>query len=183
MFLIALGSNISGNVGAPRDVLEAALDEMGRSGVRLTARSNWWQTPAHPPGSGPDFVNAAVRAEAACDAEALLHRLHDVEARLGRLRPRRWAPRVCDLDLLAFGSAVLPDRPTVEAWMSLPPEEQERRAPDQLILPHPRLHERAFVLLPLGEVAPDWTHPVLGLTVRDLLHSMPAAAREGIRRL
>jgi 2-amino-4-hydroxy-6-hydroxymethyldihydropteridine diphosphokinase len=183
MFLIALGSNLSGTAGSPRDGLEAALCAMKRHRIRVVAQSGWWRSPAYPPGSGPDFVNAAARVEAALEPQALLAALHEVEAELGRSRPRRWAPRVCDLDLLAAGDAIYPDRATVAAWMALPPAEQAERTPDRLLLPHPRLHERAFVLVPLLEVAPDWRHPILDRTVREMFEALPRASFEGLRHL
>lgn len=182
MFLIALGSNISGAAGTPLQVLEAALHALAARGITVLAQSGWWRTPAVPEGSGPDFVNAAARLQADLAPEELLAVLHGIEAELGRVRPRRWAPRVCDLDLLAAGDMILPDRRTVETWMGLASAEKAERTPDRLILPHPRLHERAFVLLPLLEVAPDWVHPVLHRTVRHLAGQVPASERNGLVR-
>ena len=85
-----------------------------------------------------------------------------------------------DLDLLAAGSTILPDTNTLDTWMSLPSETQRIRAPDQLILPHPRLHERAFVLVPLLDVAPFWRHPVLNRTVAELCASISPELRQEV---
>ena len=85
--------------------------------------------------------------------------------------------RTLDLDLIALGDLVLPDPATHAAWRALPPDLQKMRAPDALILPHPRVQDRAFVLVPLADVAPDWTHPVLGLTVTAMLAARPVAER------
>ncbi len=180
MFLIALGSNTPGAAGDPQAVLEAAVTALGRHGLGVAARSRWWRTPAHPPGSGPDFVNGAIRVEAALTPGEVMARLHAVEKALGRTRRRRWEPRVCDLDLLAAGDAVLPDRAEVGRWMRLDPGKQAEVAPDRLLLPHPRLHERAFVLAPLAEVAPDWQHPLTGLTVREMRDALPPEAFAGM---
>ena len=87
------------------------------------------------------------------------------------------------LDLLASGGAVLPDAATARAWMALAPDRQGTEAPDALVLPHPRLHERGFVLAPLAEIAPDWVHPLLGLSVRQMLAALSAAALDGIVRI
>lgn len=179
MYAIALGANLPSPAGTPRATLEAALAALAARGVRLVARSRWYATPAFPPGSGPDFVNGAATVETALAPEALLGLLHEVERTLGRDRRRRWAPRACDLDLLLCGDATLPDRATVAAWMALDPARQAAEAPPGLVLPHPRLHERGFVLLPLADVAPDWVHPVLGAPVRDLLAALPPAALAG----
>lgn len=176
--LIALGANLPAAGRAPFETLEQALALLAANPrIRLLTRSRWWRTPAEPPGSGPDFVNGAARLETALAPEALLAALHGIEAALGRTRPARWAPRVCDLDLIAIDRMVLPDRATVERWMALEPGEARRLHPPRLILPHPRMHERAFVLLPLVEVAPGWRHPVTGRTVAEMCDILPQAVR------
>jgi 2-amino-4-hydroxy-6-hydroxymethyldihydropteridine diphosphokinase len=181
--LMALGSNLPSSIGPPRAILEAALLALQTQEVVVEAVSNWWRSPAWPPGSGPDYVNGAARLATRLPPSAVLAAFHKVESDLGRLRPRRWAARVCDLDLLADGQAVLPDHATVRAWMDLPPAEQRARVPDQLLLPHPRLHERGFVLAPLMEVAPDWRHPILHHTVRELAAALPPDALHGVARI
>ena len=142
-------------------------------------------TPCFPAGSGPDYVNAAavVTVRKNLDATALLALLHAAEAAFGRERLSRWAGRTLDIDLLACGDSVLPDAETQALWRNLPLAEQRRRTPDQLILPHPRLQDRAFVLVPLADVAPDWRHPQLGLTVLQMLAALDPAEVATARRL
>lgn len=165
--LIALGANLSGPSGTPRQTLDAALRAMDEAGLAVRDVSRFYATPAFPPGAGPDFVNAAAACETALPPAAALEVLHTIERDLGRVRDRRWAPRACDLDLLAAGDTILPDRDAVQTAMrpvgTTPPP-----APDRLFLPHPRLHERAFVLVPLADIAPDWCHPVGGRSVREM---------------
>jgi len=181
--LIGLGGNLPSASGSPRETLEAALALLAGRGLRVVAQSPWYRSPAFPPGAGPDFVNGAAALASDLAPEAVLALLHEVERALGRERHRRWAPRPCDLDLVACGDRVLPDAATQAAWMALGPEAQRRAAPDRLILPHPRLHERAFVLIPLADIAPDWRHPVLRRTAAELAGAIPAAEHESIARL
>ncbi len=183
--LIALGANLPVDGQAPADTLRAALAALPGEGLEVAATSRLFATPCFPPGAGPDYVNAAARLEAATDLapREILAALHRVEARFRRTRDVRWGQRTLDLDLLAMGETLLPDAETATRWRDLPPEHQVGETPDRLILPHPRLQDRAFVLVPLLDVAPDWRHPALGLAVRELAARLPAADRESVRVL
>ncbi len=172
--LIALGANLPRPGSTAIDTLAEALSLLQEDTRLLEIRvSRWYRSPAEPPGSGPDFVNGAAVFKTSIAPDAVLERLHHVERRLGRTRPGRWTPRVCDLDLIALDDLVLPDRDTQAHWAALTPEEAGRRAPEGLVLPHPRMQERAFVLCPLAEVAPDWCHPVTGLGVGEMIARLP----------
>lgn len=185
--LIALGGNTASAAGPPAKTLMAALAVLSEVGFPVLAQSRFWQTPCFPVGAGPDFVNAC--AQLAVDPlmtdgpQAVLAALHQVEARFGRTRAARWSSRTLDLDLLAIGDRVLPDAATQDAWRMLAPDLQMTRTPDRLILPHPRLQDRAFVLVPLAEIAPDWRHPRLGLTVTAMRDALPAADRAALQPL
>lgn len=155
MILIALGSNLAHPaIGPPAAVLDAALDEMLASGIRDLRVSRYYASAPVPASGQPWYANAAAEVETELRPGQLLARLHEIEAAFGRERGEANAPRILDLDLLAYGAEVTaPD--------------------DALQLPHPRLAERAFVLLPLQDLAPDWRHPVTGRSVREMLAELP----------
>lgn len=153
---IALGANLPGPAGTPRATLVAALGRLEEAGVHVVRRSRFYRSPAWPDPADPEFVNAVAEVETALSPAALLALLHGIEAALGRVRAAPNVPRALDLDLLDYRGAVEAGPPT---------------------LPHPRLHRRAFVLLPLAEVAPAWRHPVSRRSVGELIAALePATA-------
>lgn len=178
--LIALGSNIPFGYFSVEQTIAGTLDRIGREVGVIRHRSDLFRTPAFPKGSGPEFLNGAVAVETDLPAAELMSALHGIEKDFGRDRTKRWGPRTLDLDLVAFDDLVLPDRQTHEEWTKMPLEEQMRRVPDGLILPHPRLAERAFVLVPLAQVAANWVHPVTGLSVGAMLDALPKALRDEV---
>lgn len=184
---IALGANLPNDgvfpAQSPADTLAVAVSDLAAIGFTLLAQSQLFATPCFPAGAGPDYVNAAAVFDVpdALTPDQVLACLHQVEAAHGRARTARWAGRTLDLDLLAIDDLVLPDRDTHAHWQTLVPADQARLAPDQLILPHPRLADRAFVLVPLAQVAADWRHPTLGKTTVQLRDALPAADLAAVR--
>ncbi len=177
---IALGANASIG-GIPLEAtLTSAIGRLSEAGVRLRRTSSLFRTPCFPPGAGPDFVNAVVEGDTGLPPESVLAGLHRLEADFGRTRQRRWGARTLDLDLVSHGTAVCPDAATFRHWAGLPADRQATEAPDRLILPHPRLQDRAFVLVPMAQIAPGWRHPVTGLTVAAMLGALAPAARDEI---
>lgn len=181
--VIAFGSNVACGELSSEMLVRAAFSGIAGGSVRILAASGLYRTPAVPAGAGPDYVNAAALVETSLGAPELLAFLHEIENRYERRRERRWAPRTLDLDLLDFGGSVVPDREAWRSWHDLPLADQKTRFPDRMILPHPRLQERAFVLVPLAEIAPDWRHPVLGRSAADLLADLGEEGRAGISLL
>jgi 2-amino-4-hydroxy-6-hydroxymethyldihydropteridine diphosphokinase len=180
--LVAFGGNLDFEGRLPQETIAAALQFMEMPQLFLENQSRFFQTPCFPVSAGPDYVNAAAVFSAdprTSPADVLAH-FHRIEQKYGRARDKRWGGRTLDIDLLAMGDAVLPDRTTYAIWRDLPAEQQAQRAPDQLILPHPRLQDRAFVLVPLMDVAPDWRHPVSSLTVRQMFAALPQADRDAV---
>ncbi|MBL4857675.1 MAG: 2-amino-4-hydroxy-6-hydroxymethyldihydropteridine diphosphokinase [Erythrobacter sp.] len=180
--IICLGANLpSSDLGASETLRSAVGILHTEPDISITAVSRIWRTPAYPPGSGPDYANAAALIRTALPPEDLLARLHAIEARAGRDRSTgRWSARVLDLDLIALDDLVLPDLQTHRHWTGLDPERQRREAPDRLILPHPRMQDRGFVLAPMAEIAPDWQHPVNGRSVVQMLAALPPDALTGM---
>lgn len=183
--LVAFGANLPFDDCQPAETLQKTVEELSKDSFVLLGLSRFFVTPCFPAGAGPDYVNAAAVLESTDqdDLASILARLHAVEARFGRKRVQRWGMRTLDIDLLAVGDSVLPDAETQDRWRLMPAEAQIRSTPDQLILPHPRLQDRAFVLVPLADVAPDWVHPRTGLSVRQMLEALPQADRDAVKPL
>ncbi len=179
--LVGLGANLPSEIGEPAQTLLSAIENMPAEGLNLRAVSRFFRTPSFPDGTAPDYVNVAVRIASDLSPDAVLAALHRIEHRFGRLRDRRWGMRTLDLDLLAVGQCVLPDRCAFRQWHDLAPAAQAKAVPDRLIVPHPRLQDRAFVLVPLADIAPDWVHPVLGQSVAGLCAQLPRADVDAVR--
>jgi len=152
---IALGSNL----GDSHAIIDAALTAIAQTpGIRLQASSHHYQTIAIGPPQ-PDFINACIWLNTHLTPVTLLDLLLDIETQLGRVRRERWGPRSIDLDLLLFDDVVL-DLPRLQ-------------------IPHPRMNERAFVLVPLAEITPDWIEPTSGKSIAELLQ---AVDRSGVKK-
>ncbi len=145
---IALG----GNLGASQHILLSAMTAIDQArGIKMIARSPLYKTaPVGPP--QPDYLNACILIETNLTPRALLQQLLTIENQFGRVRQERWGARSLDLDLLLFGDQIV-DLPG-------------------LTVPHPRLHERPFVLIPLMDIAPQWPHPIFGKTIAQLVDQL-----------
>lgn len=151
---VALGANLAGPQGDPAASVRAAMRALDGGGVRVTAQSRLYRSAAWPDPLDPPFVNAVAAIETGLPPEALLARLHGIETDFGRIRRAVNAPRPLDLDIVDYAGKI-------------------SRAGQTPILPHPRLAERAFVLLPLRDVAPAWRHPATGLGIGELIAALP----------
>ena len=162
MILIGIGGNLeSAQFGPPRDTLTAALAALKEKRIRILTRSGWYHTEPVPRSDQPWFVNAVVSLATELGAKDLLNALQATERQFGRVREEPNAPRILDLDILDYQGEVMDTT--------------------SLVLPHPRLHERRFVLIPIAEIAPDWRHPILELTAVQLLAQLSSEQR--IQRL
>lgn len=153
MILVALGANLPGKFGDPASALKAAVKAVRDAGLKVTGASRIWLTAPVPVSDQPWYHNAVIRLETALPPQQLLARLQAIETAFGRVRHIRNEPRVLDLDLLIYHDLVMNE-------------------PD-LILPHPRMQERGFVLLPLREIAPDWQHPCRPESLDAMIAALP----------
>ena len=155
MILVAIGSNLSHpDFGDPQAVCEAALAALVGAGCILRAKSRWFRSAAVPVSDQPDFINGVASLETAMSPTELLILLHRIEARFDRERSVPDAARTLDLDLLTFNDIV-------------------NEGPVSPVIPHPRMTDRAFVLLPLRDIAEDWRHPVSGDRLAALIAALP----------
>lgn len=145
---IAVGSNIIAKELRPKEWLQSIVNVIFERGIKIKFLSSVWSSKAWPNPKDPPFWNAVFCIESQMRPEAILRLLHEIEAEMGRVRGEKNAPRTLDLDLIAYGDYVI-------------------NCPD-LVVPHPRAHERGFVMGPLAEIAPDWEHPLLKKTAREL---------------
>lgn len=167
MILVALGANLpSPKYGSPRETLEAALILLSEASITLVQHSGWYDTASIPYSDQPNYVNGVAQIATSLSPEAVLMALQGIEAQLGRTRKHRWEARIIDLDLIAYDDRVQRPVPTSD-----------------LELPHPRMHERGFVLFPLQELAPNWRHPLLGKSVAELIEGLEPRELEHVRRL
>jgi 2-amino-4-hydroxy-6-hydroxymethyldihydropteridine diphosphokinase len=151
---IGLGANLGDREANIRE----ALSELNRSGCRLTRASSIYETTPVGYSDQPDFLNAVAEIETNLEPLELLTALGTIEQRIGREETFKWGPRTIDLDILLYGENAFTE--------------------ENLEIPHPEMHRRAFVLTPLAEIAPEIKHPVSGLTAREMSANVGA---EGIR--
>ena len=151
---------MGGNVADPRKSLRKALTQLGKS-FKIKKKSSLYRTePVGGPIDQPDCYNAVIKVEVKGDPTDTLDELIEIELRMGRNRSEKWGPRIIDLDLLDQGGLILVE--------------------DDIMIPHPMMHMRAFVLEPLREIAPRWKHPTFGLTPKKMLEQLEPEDRSVI---
>lgn len=153
MIFIALGANLPSRYGTPEETLLAAYRSLEEAGLRVVKRSSIWLSAPVPVSDQPWYRNAVCAVECDLLPDELLRLLKGIERDFGRVETERNAPRVLDLDIVAYGDELI--------------------NVDGLHIPHPRMHERAFVLYPLYEIAPSWSHPVSKIAIADLISALP----------
>jgi 2-amino-4-hydroxy-6-hydroxymethyldihydropteridine diphosphokinase len=152
MILIALGSNISGPWGTPQQSVQHALRALNSDGLKLVEASRLLLTAPFGKPNQPPFVNAVAHIETHLAPLALLQKLHTIEKEAGRRRTTRWGPRTLDLDIIDYHGLV--------------------RSTGKLVLPHPGIAERIFVLKPISELSVIWRHPTSHLSAQSMLRKL-----------
>ncbi|NNE25028.1 MAG: 2-amino-4-hydroxy-6-hydroxymethyldihydropteridine diphosphokinase [Rhizobiales bacterium] len=157
MILIGLGSNVEGPWGSPEDTVRTALNRLDGAKTKLVKASRPLSSKPVGPIEQDDYINAAAIIETSLQPEQLMQHLHDLELQSARHRTVRWGPRTLDLDLLDYDGLVHHGQGQAEGCQK------------SLILPHPEIAKRSFVLAPVAEIAPDWRHPLTRKTAAELL--------------
>lgn len=174
MIVLALGSNRPGRWGGSKETVRQAIATFDASSlINVVAQSSLYKTAGIGPGRPEDFINAVIVSESHLPPKALLRHLKQTERLAGCRSAMRWGPRSLDLDIIDYHGLV-------SGWGKLNPKDQDRYAlPGKLVLPHPLMHERAFVLDPLREIHPQWRHPVFFKSVCELssIHRHTRAGR------
>ncbi|MDC0073827.1 2-amino-4-hydroxy-6-hydroxymethyldihydropteridine diphosphokinase [Alphaproteobacteria bacterium] len=148
MILVGLGANlIYKNFQSPSENLILAIDELYHKGISVCKRSKIYKSSPVPLSHQPLYYNAVIEVKCNLDPRELLNILHEVELSLGRIRKEKWSERVIDLDLLSYNDFIISN---------------------SIKIPHPRMHERSFVLRPMSDIAPFWTHPIIKKSISDL---------------
>lgn len=158
MIFIGMGGNLPGAFGPPLQSLTYAVSRFAELGMAVIACSPWYGAQAVPVSDQPDFVNGVIQVETGLTPLELLEALHGLERLFGRVRGAQNAARTLDIDILAYHELC---------------RNFSREGDQELIIPHPRMHQRAFVLAPLCDIAPEWRHPGLGVTAEELLAALP----------
>ena len=175
---LGLGANLPYGGLEPSETLNSAVDALTVSGLKDVVVSGFYLTKPVPFTDQPDFVNCVLRASTVLDPGDLLSVCQSVESKFGRVRDTRWHARTLDIDVLSHGDTILPGK---AGWHNLMEAGRDGTIFTDLVLPHPRLHERAFVLKPLNDICPHWQHPVMGKTAEELMSALGADELKGVR--
>ena len=153
MIIIGIGSNLKSDIYSSKlEACQQAVSLIKENSIHIICKSSWYETAPVPLSSQSNFINGVISVKTQSNSLDLLRLLLTIETKMGRTRGVENAARIIDLDLISYNDEIVETK--------------------NLVLPHPRFHERAFVVEPLNEIAPDWRHPILGLTIKKLLTTL-----------
>lgn len=160
MIFLGLGGNLDCKTyGSPRRTCGAALEILAQKNIQIIAHSRWYKSAPVPVSDQPWFINGVVGVTTTLTPQDLVASVLEVESELGRRRSVPNAARTIDIDVLAYDDQIVSG--------------QDQDVLSDVMIPHPRMHLRAFVLLPLADIAPDWVHPRTNVNISDLIKALP----------
>ena len=163
MIYLNIGSNLPLKEGGRENNILKAITHLKKLNLNLIEISSFYQTPSYPNNSDPNFLNLCVKLESNLKASELLNEIKKIEAKLGRTRIKKNEPRTCDIDIIDFNSEIIKN--------------------NELVVPHPRLHLRNFVIYPLKEIEPNWLHPIFNKNIDSFFQELDKNSHNEITRL
>ena len=163
MIYLNIGSNLPSKEGSRENNIVTAISLLKKLNLNLIEISSFYQTPSYPDNSDPKFINLCVKLESNLKASELLNEIKKIERKLGRTRIKKNEPRTCDIDIIDFNGKIIKN--------------------DELIVPHPRLHLRNFVIYPLKEIEPNWLHPIFNKNIEIFFQELDKNSHNEITRL
>ena len=163
MIYLNIGSNLPSEEGGRENNIIKAISYLKKLNLNLIEISSFYQTPSYPNNSEPKFINLCVKLESNLKANELLNEIKKIEKKLGRIRIKKNEPRTCDIDIIDFNGEIIKN--------------------DELIVPHPRLHLRNFVIYPLKEIEPNWLHPIFNKNIDSFFQELEKNSHNEITRL
>ena len=163
MIYLNIGSNLPSKEGSRENNIVTAISLLKKLNLNLIEISSFYQTPSYPDNSDPKFINLCVKLESNLKASELLNEIKKIERKLGRTRIKKNEPRTCDIDIIDFNGKIIKN--------------------DELIVPHPRLHLRNFVIYPLKEIEPNWLHPIFNKKIDSFFQKLDKNSHNEITRL
>ena len=183
-YVVVLGSNLPSEFGNSFETLKQCIYEIKKYlAVEPLLESNWYSSSSVLDKREPKYLNVGIRFSTNLNPSELIKFTSGLENKYGRKRRKRWASRTCDIDILLSDQKILPSQDYFEKWLKLDFSDQIKLVPNELVIPHPRLQERAFFLKPLYDLQPNWTHPFLNLNSKEMLDSLPLNEIQSIIKL
>ena len=163
MIFLSIGSNLSSNFGNRFDNINLAISYLNHYGIQIIKRSNFYETPSYPNKNLPNFLNVGILGTFDKSHKELLKIITLIEKRIGRVKSKKNDPRVCDIDIIDFDGNIIISK--------------------NLSIPHTKSHLRNFVLYPIDQIDPNWSHPILKQNVKFLINKLDLKSRIEITRL
>ena len=163
MIYLNIGSNLPLRDGGREANIFKAINYLKELKLKIIKISSFYESPSYPNNSDPKFINLCVKLESNLKASELLNEIKKIEKKLGRIRIKKNEPRTCDIDIIDFNGEIIKN--------------------DKLVVPHPRLHLRNFVIYPLKEIEPNWSHPIFNKNIDSFFHELEKNSHNEITRL